>query len=91
MSRFPFVPVPFVPLRKTGRERTGNLDVPPSIRSFPRPPERTRNERERTGTDGAGTAMAADLFGLEQAPPRILDRKEAAALVEVLANDEECE
>ena len=29
--------------------------------------------------------MAADLFGLEQAPPRILDRKEAAALVEVLA------
>jgi hypothetical protein len=28
--------------------------------------------------------MAADLFGLEQVPPRILDRKEAAALVEVL-------
>lgn len=28
--------------------------------------------------------MAADLFGLEQAEPRILDRKEAAALVEVL-------
>ena len=28
--------------------------------------------------------MGADLFGLEQAPPRILDRKEAAALVEVL-------
>ena len=28
--------------------------------------------------------MAADLFGLERAPPRILDRKEAAALVEVL-------
>ena len=25
-----------------------------------------------------------DLFGLEQAPPRILDRKEAAALLEVL-------
>lgn len=28
--------------------------------------------------------MAADLFGLEQAPPRILDRKEAAAPLEVL-------
>ena len=28
--------------------------------------------------------MAADLFGLEQAPPRILNRKEAAALREVL-------
>jgi hypothetical protein len=28
--------------------------------------------------------MAADLFGMERAPPRILDRKEAAALVEVL-------
>ena len=28
--------------------------------------------------------MAADLFGLEHAPPRILDRREAAALVEVL-------
>ena len=28
--------------------------------------------------------MGADLFGLEQASPRILDRKEAAALVEVL-------
>ena len=28
--------------------------------------------------------MAADLFGLEQVPPRILDRKEAAALLEVL-------
>jgi hypothetical protein len=28
--------------------------------------------------------MAADLFGLEQAEPRILDRKEAAALAEVL-------
>lgn len=28
--------------------------------------------------------MAADLFGLEPAQPRILDRKEAAALVEVL-------
>ena len=28
--------------------------------------------------------MGADLFGLEQAPPRILDRKEAAALLEVL-------
>ena len=28
--------------------------------------------------------MAADLFGLEQAQPRIVDRKEAAALVEVL-------
>lgn len=28
--------------------------------------------------------MAADLFGLEQATPRTLDRKEAAALVEVL-------
>jgi hypothetical protein len=28
--------------------------------------------------------MAADLFGLEQAPPRILDRKEAAALAEVM-------
>jgi hypothetical protein len=28
--------------------------------------------------------MPADLFGLEQAPPRILDRKEGAALVEVL-------
>ena len=28
--------------------------------------------------------MDADLFGLEQAPPRNLDRKEAAALVEVL-------
>ena len=28
--------------------------------------------------------MAADLFGLEQAPLRSLDRKEAAALVEVL-------
>ncbi len=28
--------------------------------------------------------MAADLFGLERTPPRILDRKEAAALVEVL-------
>ena len=35
--------------------------------------------------------MAADLFGLEQAPPRIHERKEAAALVEVLANDEDCE
>ena len=28
--------------------------------------------------------VEADLFGLEQAPPRILDRKKAAALVEVL-------
>lgn len=28
--------------------------------------------------------MAADLFGLEQAEPRRVDRKEAAALVEVL-------
>ena len=28
--------------------------------------------------------MPADLFGLERTPPRILDRKEAAALVEVL-------
>ena len=28
--------------------------------------------------------VAADLFGLERAPPRIVDRKEAAALVEVL-------
>jgi len=28
--------------------------------------------------------MGADLFGLEQTPPRILDRREAAALVEVL-------
>jgi hypothetical protein len=28
--------------------------------------------------------MTADLFGLERTPPRILDRKEAAALVEVL-------
>ena len=28
--------------------------------------------------------MTADLFGLEQSPPRNLDRKEAAALVEVL-------
>jgi hypothetical protein len=28
--------------------------------------------------------MAADLFGMERAQPRILDRKEAAALVEVL-------
>ena len=28
--------------------------------------------------------MTADLFGMEQTPPRILDRKEAAALVEVL-------
>ena len=28
--------------------------------------------------------MAADLFGLERTSPRILDRKEAAALVEVL-------
>lgn len=28
--------------------------------------------------------MGADLFGLEQAPPRTLDRREAAALVEVL-------
>ena len=28
--------------------------------------------------------MAADLFGLEQSPPRILERKEAAALAEVL-------
>lgn len=28
--------------------------------------------------------LGADLFGLEQAPPRILDRKEAAALAEVL-------
>jgi len=29
-------------------------------------------------------ALPADLFGLERTPPRILDRKEAAALVEVL-------
>lgn len=29
-------------------------------------------------------SVTADLFGLEQAPPRILDRKEAAALLEVL-------
>jgi VRR-NUC domain len=29
--------------------------------------------------------MAADLFGLERQEPRILDRREAAALVEVLA------
>ena len=28
--------------------------------------------------------MTANLFGLERTPPRILDRKEAAALVEVL-------
>ena len=28
--------------------------------------------------------MSADLFGMEQAQPRTLDRKEAAALVEVL-------
>jgi hypothetical protein len=28
--------------------------------------------------------MSADLFGMEQAQPRILDRKEAAALLEVL-------
>ncbi len=28
--------------------------------------------------------MSADLFGMERAQPRILDRKEAAALVEVL-------
>jgi len=28
--------------------------------------------------------MAADLFGLEQVPLRILDREEAAALLEVL-------
>lgn len=28
--------------------------------------------------------MTADLFGLERTPPRSLDRKEAAALVEVL-------
>ena len=28
--------------------------------------------------------MAADIFGLERTPPRIPDRKEAAALVEVL-------
>ena len=28
--------------------------------------------------------MTADLFGMEQTPPRILDRREAAALVEVL-------
>ena len=28
--------------------------------------------------------MPADLFGMERTPPRILDRKEAAALVEVL-------
>jgi hypothetical protein len=28
--------------------------------------------------------MSADLFGMEQSPPRILDRKEGAALVEVL-------
>ena len=28
--------------------------------------------------------MPADLFGLERTPPRILDRREAAALVEVL-------
>ena len=28
--------------------------------------------------------MPVDLFGLERTPPRILDRKEAAALVEVL-------
>lgn len=30
------------------------------------------------------TGPVADLFGLERTPPRILDRKEAAALVEVL-------
>lgn len=32
----------------------------------------------------AGVAMAADLFGLEQAAPRRVDRKEAATLVEVM-------
>ena len=33
---------------------------------------------------GKVVAMAADLFGLEQEQPRHVDRKEAAALVEVL-------
>ena len=32
------------------------------------------------GNDSGGGAMTADLFGLEQSPPRNLDRKEAAAL-----------
>ena len=32
----------------------------------------------------SGVAVAADLFGLEHAAPRKVDRKEAAALVEVL-------
>lgn len=34
--------------------------------------------------NGKRDGVTCDLFGLEQAPPRILDRKEAAALVEVL-------
>lgn len=36
------------------------------------------------GGNRSGVVVAADLFGMEQAPPRIVDRKEAAALVEVL-------
>ena len=55
--------------------RTGTPDFP----ELPAPPlggGRNGND-ERDG-------VALDLFGMEQAPPRILDRKEAAALLEVL-------
>ena len=51
----------------------GNANQP----VLPTPPiGEGRNGKRETGTP--------DLFGLERTPPRILDRKEAAALVEVL-------
>jgi len=55
--------------------RTGTPDSP----ELPAPPL----GGGRNGNDGRDR-VALDLFGLELAPPRILDRKEAAALLEVL-------
>jgi hypothetical protein len=55
--------------------RTGTPDFP----ELPAPPlGGGRNGKEKRG------GHRPDLFGLEQAPPRILDRKEGAALVAVL-------
>ena len=55
---------------------SGNASQP----ELPAPPigEGRNGKRERE-------ALPVDLFGLAQMPPRMLDRKEAAALVEVLA------